>query len=396
MVSIILVKLGFSKDEVGQFEWFIYLYNVGTFFWALGIKNALVSFYPKLGITQRSQLKPTLSLLFLGLGIILSLGYFIFVNQSLLLLIFITLSVTSSLTEHFLILDQKSQSIFYYSLLSYGAYVILIFGCGTTENIEDLFLALVLWAGMRFIYFIYYLFQGNEWKIDISTVKKLVLIAIPLILQMLLGNGMEYVDGFIIERYLGIEEFAVFRYGAKELPINTIFITALVTTSVPLAVKMMHQTLNDVRHRTTRLMHILFPLSMILVLISPILFKIIYSEEYAISAYIFNIYMLILVTRIILPQIALYAKDEFRIFFYISLVEFAVNIILSLVFLKYFGILGVAAATVVAYFIERILLVVYTKWKLGIPVNQYVNLKLHIMYSIGLYACFGLSVYLYN
>ena len=57
---------------------------------------------------------------------------------------------------------------------------------------------------------------------------------------------------------------------------------------------------------------------------------------------------------------------------------------------------GIIAATVVAYFIERILLVVYTKWKLGIPVNQYVNLKLHIMYSIGLYACFGLSVYLYN
>ncbi|MBK7633714.1 MAG: hypothetical protein IPJ13_05005 [Saprospiraceae bacterium] len=51
----LLVKSGLTGDEVGHFELLLFIAVTVSFFWTVGIQNALVSYYPT--ILEGDQLK---------------------------------------------------------------------------------------------------------------------------------------------------------------------------------------------------------------------------------------------------------------------------------------------------------------------------------------------------
>ncbi len=405
LLSIVLVKLAFTKTEIGNFEWFLFLTNALSFFWSMGLLNAFKSYFPSKSKEEKASLISNLALIFLGFGIIAVTGlYYTSYGRELVsqgnwtyFCAFLVLGISASINEHILIVKEKSINLFYYGLVSYVTYFIgLSIVALWFHNINSLFAFLACWALLRFIYGIFLVNRHGSWTWDLSSAMKFIAYSTPLIVHVLLGGGMEYVDGYLVDIYYSRDEFTLFRYGARELPINTIFITAMVATMIPLAVSNLNLTLVDLKARLNKLMHWLFPSSIILVLTSPLIFQAIYDDGFLKSAFVFNIYLLILCSRLVLPQVILYAKQKNSVLMWVGLLELLVNIGLSLYLIQDFGILGIAFATVIAYIVQKAALVMYCKAKLNVDLSEYLDTKTHMLYSALLYSVFVISYFIYN
>ncbi len=399
-----MVQFQIDSERIGDFEWFIFLANVSSFFWGLGLKNAFMSYYPGIKPKLKERLIFNLGLLFLILGILaFCVLYFIsFPRMELLysylpwLFCFVVFGTTASLSEQILIVKQSSKELFYYGFLSYTGYFIglsfLVYYC---KSIQPLFIGLAIWACLRFIYFVRLIVKYSTFALDINLVSKFMFFGFPLILHVLLGGGMEYVDGYIVNAYFERSDFTYFRYGARELPINTIFISAMASAFIPLAVANLNDSLASIKKRISRLMNFLFPISIGLILLSPYIFSRVYSDEYLVSARIFNIYLLIICSRILLPQIVLYAKHRNVFLMVISFVEFAINIGLSLYLMQYYGLYGIAFATVIAFLVQKIILIGFNWIILKVPLSDYISVPQYLLFSFAMYIAFCISLFFF-
>jgi len=177
--------------------------------------------------------------------------------------------------------------------------------------------------------------------------------------------------------------FAIFRYGARELPLAFILANAFSNAMIPeFSASPMSEVLLKLKKNTTRLSHLLFPLSIVLILLSNWLFPIVFTASFTLSAKIFNVYLLLVISRLLFPQTILIGLKRNKDFLWISAIEIFINIVFSLLFVQWFGLVGVAYATVVAYFAEKILLVTLVKKWYNIPINSYLPVQLYVFYSI--------------
>jgi len=383
---------------------FLFLTNALSFFWSLGLKNAFMSYFPKIKSEEKPVFLSSVFVLFLGLGFLTWIMLYIFESLGILSIdtnlyylgLFLVFSITASLAEHILLVYNRPKSIFFYGFISYTFYIVILGVTGyLTMNINKVLLALLIWAIGRFLYVLYLVVRYGAKRIDLRLLKTFLYFGMPLIIHVLLGGGMEYVDGFLVDHFFSKSDFAVFRYGVRELPINTIFISALASASIPLAVQNIGSTMVHIKERLSKMMNWLFPLSALIMVFSPWLFENVYSSEFRFSAHLFNVYLLILCSRILLPQVVLYANHKNNVLMWTALIELVLNVALSLVLLNYYGMLGIAYATVVAYFVQKIILVTYVKTKLSITLNDYIDVRKYLGYSISLYLVFILvSIYI--
>ena len=73
-----------------------------------------------------------------------------------------------------------------------------------------------------------------------------------------------------------------------------------------------------------------------------------------------------------------------------SILEVIFNILLTLILIPIYHLTGVVLATVVVFLLEKIGLMVYVQYKLGIKPQKYVPMKLYMFYSILLILLFVL------
>lgn len=74
--------------------------------------------------------------------------------------------------------------------------------------------------------------------------------------------------------------------------------------------------------------------------------------------------------------------------FSISLIELICNILLSLWFVRLFGLVGIALGTVIAFWLEKVLMIFILRNKYGIKLKEYIDLKPWSIYSLLLLAVF--------
>ena len=68
---------------------------------------------------------------------------------------------------------------------------------------------------------------------------------------------------------------------------------------------------------------------------------------------IFNVFLLVIISRLIFPQTILIAFGKTKMVLLISVLETILNIILSVIFVQYFGLIGIAFGTFLAYLFEK-------------------------------------------
>ena len=178
-------------------------------------------------------------------------------------------------------------------------------------GLEGSIYGLVLLSGIRFLWLLTVLSDYSRIDFDLQLLKKYCFISIPLILYALLSGFPAMFDNWLVGWYFSDKEvFAIFRYGYKELPIAVALATGLSNAMIPEVVENKVLAIKKIKARSKRLFHYIFPLTILMMLTSKWWFPVVFNNEFTESASIFNILLLIVVSRLLFPQTILIALKD--------------------------------------------------------------------------------------
>ena len=263
-------------------------------------------------------------------------------------------------------------------------------------TIESAIALLVLWSIIRLFWLLRMIITLSTPDFKFNLIKGHLLIAWPLILSYLIGGSTDYIDGVMATHFFGPTTFAVFRFGAREFPISLLLANALSISLIPLlgGSSTMQSGLRKVKLHSSRLLHVIFPLSILLIFTSKWFYPLVFDHRFADSAAIFNIYLLLAISRMVFPQSIALALKENRALLIISLVEIIINIFASYLMMMKFGIIGIAWGTVIAYSSEKLMLSAYLSFKYQLRLADYVPLLTWLSYSVLLLISYIFTTYI--
>jgi O-antigen/teichoic acid export membrane protein len=223
-------------------------------------------------------------------------------------------------------------------------------------------------------------------KISYEFMREHLYLGAPLIITTLISGSPQYTDGFIVSTvFRDPAQFALFRYGAKEIPLVLMLANGLNNAMLSefSTRQKMKDSLETIKVKSERMMHFLFPATIFFMLIARWAYPLVFRPEFSRSANIFLVYSLLIIPRLIFPQTVLIGRKKTQITLIAAILELAINIPLSLLMIKWgYFLVGVALASFIAYTLNNIFLVIYLKVKMNIKPSEYIPVKVYALYSL--------------
>jgi len=266
---------------------------------------------------------------------------------------------TWPVTNVLLALDRQKDSAWYEmstSLLSFGCLVVpLALGYGLDIAIYGLVIYGVIRFVGSFIWLHLVLPEGKLSDTDIP-LKKQFNFALPLGFSSLTNKLNRYVDKFVVSILLPATAYAEYTIGAQEVPIIRVIPFAvgsvLISRYVSLQLESKKEELLALWYKGVEKVSLLVvPLTILSIIIAPDLISLIAESEgtdYSNAVLPFQIYNLIVLVRVTHYGSILQAFGDTKGVFYMSLNLVVANIILSIPFTIWFGIVGTALSTFIA------------------------------------------------
>lgn len=413
LISIIFTKIHLDPHDIGEFEVFLFIASLISFFWVSGLIQSFLPLYHrnhtfktygerKEGkspeIFNAALLLTSFSFGALILGISLKHHFSVFhlsgdIPFINLLLAYLFLSNPPVLIEYIYLLQNKPEYIFRYGLLTHVIQFILVIAplIAGYPIIWAIWGLLVISAA-RFVWLIILLFRYAEFRISVPFIREHLHYGAPLIMSALLSGSAQYIDGVIVTNKFDAATFALFRYGAKELPFTILLANGLSNAMLPEFSKKgsFRANLSTLRTKSLRLMHFLYPLSMIILFFARWLYPRLFNPSFQRSADIFMIYLLLIIPRLVFPQTILIGMKKTRVVMVTAFIEIVLNVSLSLYLLKYYDIVGIALATVIVFIIEKAILVAYLWIRMKVHPRTYIPLKTLAIYATAIIILFVL------
>jgi len=407
IIAVVFTKIGVSKEQIGLFEMSLFIVSISSFFWVTGIIQAFLPLYkgsqtfgdlanederksPEIFNTYLVLVAFSLLIFFIGLVFQEHLSVFGRRGKVPLLnvtLWYLLLSSPANLVEYIYMVRNKSGNTLSYAYITYtiqliAAIVPPVLGYSVIWSLRGL----VVVAVIRNIWLVTLIYNYAQPRFSFSFIKELLYIAVPLLVSALISGSAQYVDGLVVSIHFPAEKFAVFRFGAKELPFVIMLATGLSNAMLTefSSKENIRDTLRKIKTKSLRIMHTMFPLSMLLLLIADPMYKFVFSPEFTRSADIFIVYLLTILSRLLFPHTILMGQKKTRAVLIVSVMEVVINIGLSLWLVSHYGGVGVALATIIAYFLAKVALVVYNYVHLQIAPQEYIPLKWYVTYSLAL------------
>ena len=415
IISIIFTKSYLTRAEIGSFEMFMFIAGFLTFFWVTGIIQSLLPLYNRnKTFRQFSNVHPGKSPEIFNAFLLLCFfslftfafghsikGYFSVFRFSgnvpyiNLLLLYVALSSPVCLIEYIYLLNNRAYRIFQYGLYTFSAQLVLIIlPVILGRDIIWSIYGLLAVTGIRWIWLIILLRRYTVMKISPEFMKEHLYLAMPLIITTLISGSGQYTDGIIVSAvFRDPGQFAWFRYGAKEFPLVLMLANGLSNAMLPEFSTRTHmaEALARIRLKSKKLMHLLFPITMVIMLFARWFYPRLFNVEFQRSADIFLVYSAMIIPRLVFPQTILVGRKKTMITFISAIIELSVNIPLSLLMIHWgYDIVGVVLSTFISFTVGRLYLVGYVWFKLKISPSEYIPLKVYAFYSFLLAALFVL------
>lgn len=410
LTGVVFTKTALTQTEIGGYETFTFLAGAVSFFWLTGLLKALLPISSDNTGTKTNIFSAFVVIQFFSL-VAAAFLYFLqpffsefllngkAIPQAGLLLVFIVFSVPANLVEYFYLIKKKNRSMMIYSAISFFVqFVLVVLPPVLGHDILMSLKGLVLSAILRYVWLWIILVRFAEIHFSAAFVKAHLQLGGPLVVATLFSGSAQFIDGFIVTAKFDENTFAIFRYGARELPLAMLLANALSNALLPefSSRENLKPTLEKLKSNVSGLMHFLFPLTAILLLVSHPLFPVLFNPAFAESATIFNIYLLLIISRLLLPQTILNGLRISKPIMYASFFELVVNVTLSLLFVQFWGIAGIAFATFLAYLFEKIYLSIVVSRKLKIAVSEYLPVKYFVLWSVVTLVLFTFAEYFYR
>lgn len=404
LTGVVFTKSALTTSEIGQYETFLFLAGAVSFFWLNGLIQGFLPISKSSESGEKSSSLFNVFYLISAFSALAALFLLVFQHSfsgSLLhgstvpflrlLIVYILIASPASLVEYIYLIKNQANRMLTYGTVSFGLMFLLValppvFGLDLKYSMAGLIIS----SAFRYVWMLVLLFRNSVPALDFVYIRKHLKSAWPLVLSLLLSGSGQYIDGFIITSCFDDATFAVFRYGAREFPLVLLLANAFSMSMLPdfADADKLKDNLEKIKVSAQRLGNWLFPMSAALMLISHWAFPVIFNVGFSGSATIFNIYLLLIISRLMFPQTILIGLQKTTAIMWASFLEIVLNIALSLWFLQYWGMNGVAYGTVVAYLFEKLFLMIYVRKNCGFKINDYLKVNQHTLYSVILLAEF--------
>ncbi|MEL6923056.1 MAG: polysaccharide biosynthesis C-terminal domain-containing protein, partial [Bacteroidota bacterium] len=390
-----------SIDEIGTYEMLLYVGVSFSFFWINGLLQGLLPIYPNLEPTQQRQFFFNSYLLFCTFSLVV-FGLLYFAEAPVLELLtgqpqlpyfrwycyFLLLNLPTYLVEYIYLLRNEGPKIIGFGMLAFGGQVLaVVLPVFLAGDLELSFKCLLALAAVKHIWLWFLLLRYAKARINSALVREYIWVALPLMAYAFIAGFTQAFDQWLVNWFYDgdTSTFAIFRNGARELPLTVAVVAAFSATMIPLLAKDMTSGLAELKRKTIQLSHILFPISIVLLLTSHYFFPVVFNEDFADSVPIFNIYLLMVITRLSFPHSIIIAHKDTRYMLWVSIVENSFNVLLSIVLVQWYGLEGIAFATFVALLLEKLAYVWIVYRKYEIAPRVYTNVNVLLGYSLILF-----------
>jgi len=429
-ISIILAKSNISTAEIGTYEALTWLGTTLTLFWTAGLLQGFVALYgrhpatapikgkerdiPISGTGIHSTIIQKYGIEYADKALIFN-TFFVFCLFSFglfVLLLFgdsclpyftglsevppyynwfcgyLLFFIPTFMVEYIYLVHQRSRAIITWGIISFSTQLILLalplyWGLG----LEGGMISWCIWSILRFAWTCYTIYKHGVIRIVPALIKRHLRFSKPLVLSIIVGNFILFFDNWLVGWYYHNESiFAIFRYGAREFPLATAMTGALGAAMIPQLTAGLPAGMEYLKKEGLRLMHLLFPMAIALMLCSVPLFPMVFNPEFAASAPIFNIYLLVTASRLLLPGTVVVALGKPHLIYYVGILELIVKVITGFIFIHFWGLTGIAWSVVLSYWVEKIGLIWYLEKKNQISTKTWLAVPTFIMYSLLLLA----------
>lgn len=398
LISIAFAKSNYSIKDIGLYEKFIYFAGALSFFWTNGLIQSLLGQY-HLFKTKENKSKYLFNNILLSIGfsfiILLVVVFFekplslffinnLFIPYKLIFLCYLLLSPITYFIEYIYLLNNQFVKIYSYGIISYiGQFLLVVIPSFIYNDLAYSLWGLLVIVIIRLFWLLILVLRFANIGFSWQHVQHILKYARPLILGAFIAGSMPYIDGVLVSMNFDDTVFAVFRYGARELPISILLASAFSNAMIPLLNSSQNfaQGLLQLKRQALQLMHILYPLSILLLFTSYYLFKYVFNPNFIESAHIFNIMLLLVIPRMLFPQTILMAKGQNSYLLIASVIEFLVKLVLSIWLLSIMGLKGIVLATLLAFVFEKIILMYFVKKQNNILPQQYTYLNWFFIYT---------------
>jgi len=396
LISILLAKSSLTAEGITNYEWLLYIGTAVSFFWVNPFLEALLPIYPKQNDLDKGALLFNAFLLYstisLLIFLLLKFGSTFFIplltgRASVpyfdTFLLFLLFNLPTVLVEYIYLLRKKSTWIIYYGMLSFGAYALAVLlpiflDWGLEWSIQ--LIAAVAFG--KYLWCLILITRYGHANRRMDLLREYIWLAVPLMAYAVVAGFAGVFDNWLVSRSFDSDQaFAIFRYGARELPLATALVGGISAAMIPRVVEDLGAALIELKAKARRMYHWVFPISILLMLSSDALFPLIFSPEFAESSAVFKVYLLALVARVLLPYTLIMGLRQTKIILGVSILEMIINVVFSLWFVQIWGLPGIALATVVAFLFEKLTLSILLKMKFDIRIQQYTDLRWYFFYS---------------
>lgn len=404
LISVIFANSQISVAEIGYYELSLFIASAVSFFWVNGLIQSLLPLYNSnttfsVATINKKSKSPELYNAFLLLAgfsilayifcVLFQRAFYLFegvreIDFMHLIFIYILLSNPGHLVEYIYLLKNKPVHLLVYGFISFGIQLVIV----TVPVLAGYPMEAAIWgliaiSVIRLLWLAVLLRRHARFRLSLPFIREHMALGLPLVLSSLLSGSAQYIDGLIITATYDAANFALFRFGAKELPLVILMANGLSNAMLPefSTLSKMEDALHAIREKSKRLMHLLFPLSIVLLFFSKVIYIALFGEEFSRSADVFMVYLLLIISRLLFPQTILIGLKKTRIVLIASVVEIILNVSLSLFLIQYYGIVGVAVATSIIFLVEKMVLVAYNYFSLRISPHQYIPVAVYLFYS---------------
>jgi O-antigen/teichoic acid export membrane protein len=410
-VAVLLSKL-FNINEIGKIEGLQYLLMNFTVFWINGLLQWLLPSYHNTLQEDRTVFLQRVFLIFTSLSLVIfcffgvakHLVFSFFLHQNPIahheiFFLYGLFFIPTYLLEYLYFLKKKYQQILLFSCLTFIFQNIAVIAAWYWGN-SDIAWIFIIWLTLALLRFAALSSEVKIFNYSIHILiakpyKDIVLSAFPLIAYAFIGQWAVAFDAWLVSwHYQGdTAQFAIFRYGAREFPVVMALATGLSNAASANIAENYENGIKILKVKSLRLMNWLFPLTLGLLLSSNFLFPLVFSHAFREAIVVFDIFLILIISRLLFPHTVAVGLQMFQPLLIISIAELLLNIILSAIFVQYWGIAGIAFGTWVACLFEKIAIAAWVFYKRQISIREYTAWNRWLLYSVLLLISFVLKYY---
>lgn len=287
------------------------------------------------------------------------------------------------LGDYILLLKKKTRTIWFWGLISGGMHILcLTLPIALTGELVHSIAAYFFWSLIRFGFTWHQVSRLGKISLRFHLIRALWKASWPFYISALAGSYITYLSFLFIRLQTSAETFAIYTYGARELPFTLLLANAFseaMTTEV--RTSGVENSAALIRKSSLRWMHVLFPVSWLFMWISIPVFPFVYSPQFVYSGYIFLVFLLLIIPRMMFPQIFPNGLGKGKVIMLVSFTELAFHLGLTAVAYYFWGIWGAAVTQVISYTVEKSIWMVWNYTQLGLAPSRYMHIPYFLLYT---------------